>query len=122
MFSGILAAISGNAALGWIVRRIFDWGGWLLSILGGLLALYGQLDPATQTIIVSALQGHIGEVTLGSAFGLAMLVINQWRSWRATVKPQIVLPGKQRREMTEAEALAWNNAETGHNQTHIPTR
>ncbi|SDG34311.1 hypothetical protein [Pelagibacterium luteolum] len=122
MLTTIMTAISQNAALGWIVRRIFDWGGWLLSIIGGALALWSQLDPVTQATLLTVLQGNWGEVTLGSAFGFAALVISQWRSWRATVKPQVVDGQKHRRELTDAEALAMNNAATGHNQTHIQRR
>lgn len=122
MFSGIMAAISGNAALGWIVRRVFDWGGWMLTALGTILTLFANFDPATQAIIITVLQGNWQEMTLGSLVGLIPLAISQWRSWRATVKPQIVTAGKKRRILTETEALAFNNAATGLNQTSIPTR
>lgn len=125
MLTGIFTAIKTNAALGWIVRRIFDWGGWLAGILGGLLTLFLQLDPITQSAIITVLQGNWQQVTLGSAFGFAVLAINQWRSWRATVTPQAVTQSGVRVErpvLTDEEALALNERETGVKQTHIPTR
>lgn len=122
MLSSIFTAIGGNAALGWIFRRIPDWGGWVLGWLGGLLALFANLDPATQALVVTVLQGNWQEISLGSAIGFIIWALSQWRSWRATVKPHVVEPGNRRRELTEAEALALNNAETGLNQTHIPRR
>ncbi|WMT90179.1 hypothetical protein [Pelagibacterium sp. H642] len=109
MLTGIFTAIKTNAALGWIVRRIFDWGGWLAGILGGLLTLFLQLDTLTQSAIITVLQGNWQEVTLGSAFGFAVLAINQWRSWRATVRPQVVTSDKKKIEvpvLTEEQARA----------------
>ena len=122
MLSGIMAAIGGNAALGWAFRRIWDWGGWIGGTLGTVLALFANLDPATQAIVLTVLQGRWQEITLGGAVGFIIWALSQWRSWRATVKPQVVTPDRKRRVLTDAEALAINNAETGLNQTHIPRR
>ena len=103
MFAGILTAISSNAALGWLARRIPDWGGWLLGIIGGGLTLFMNLDPVTQMTITRVFQGNWQEISLGSLVGIAMLAFSQWRSWRATVNPHVV-GGGEVIELTEEEA------------------
>lgn len=104
MLSTIFAAISGNAIIGWLSRRVWDWGGQILGWLGFMLGLFAALDPATQATVIMVLQGRWGEITLLSVFGLVSFVASQVRSYRATVTPQIVLPGGQRRVLTEQEA------------------
>ncbi|WP_332717305.1 hypothetical protein [Pelagibacterium mangrovi] len=125
MITAILTAIKTNAKLGWLARRIWDWGGWIGGTLGSLLALFASLDPVTQGIILTVLQGRWQEITLGGAVGFIVWALSQWRSWRATVKPQAVTERGTRVEvpvLTEAEALALNERETGIKQTHIPRR
>lgn len=73
-------------------------------------------------MVFAILTGQGGTLTIGAGIGFAVYVWSQIMSYRATVKPQVVTPDKKRRELTDAEALAINNAETGLNQTHIPRR
>lgn len=87
---GFLASLFSQAGVGWLVRRAFDWGGWLLAILGGILAFFTQLDPQLQMMLLMALQGNWQSITIGSLFGIVPLAISQWRSWKATVDPHIV--------------------------------
>src|SRR5688572_3674656 len=104
---GFLATLFTQAGFGWLLRRVPDWGGHVLGWLGGLFALFMQLDPATQAIIVTVLQGNWQEITLGSAIGFVIWALSQWRSWRATVSPHVVTT--DRRVLTEDQA----RAETG---------
>lgn len=85
-----LSRLFSQAGSGWLVRRIFDWGGWILAAIGGVLSFFLQLDPQLQMALLMALQGSWQAIPIGSAFGLAMLVFSQWRSWKATVKPHAV--------------------------------
>ena len=120
MFTGILTAISSNAAVGWIARRIPDWGGQLLGWLGALFALFTQLDPVTQSILITVLQGNWETVTLGSLVGVIVWAIGQWRSWKATVNPHVITKDKKniRVELTEEEARQKVYEETGHYPTN----
>lgn len=125
MLTAILTAIKTNAKLGWLARRIWDWGGWIGGTIGAALYWFNGLDPTTQAIIITALQGHWDKLTLGSAVGFVFWALSQWRSWRATVQPQAVTERGTRVEapvLTEAEAVALNERETGIRQSHIPTR
>jgi hypothetical protein len=81
-----------KVALGWFGRRVLDWGGWLGTFIGGALALYNNLPPAVQDLILRVLTGNWKELTLGALVGLVPLVISQIASFRATVKPQVVTP------------------------------
>ena len=100
---GFLASLFSQAGVGWLVRRVFDWGGWIGGTLGTLLALFASLDPITQSAILTALQGRWQDVTLGGAVGFVIWGLSQWRSWRATVKPHVT-DGEHLRVLTEAEA------------------
>lgn len=91
-----MAAFFASVAVQWWLRRLWDWGGQLAGWLGGLLALYGMMPHDAQQTALAVLQGKWGEVSLASAGGFIVWAITQWRSYRATVKPQIVTgDGKQ---------------------------
>lgn len=79
-----------SAALGWLGRRVLDWGGWVGTIAAGGLALYANMTPTQQDSIGRLLSGNWQEVTLGAIAPLIMLVFSQVMSFRATVKPQVV--------------------------------
>lgn len=106
---GFIAGVASKAGVGWLLRRIPDWGGQLLGWLGGLFALFSQLDPATQAVLISVLQGNWHTVTLGSLAGVVLFVVGQWQSYRATVKPQVVTSEGTKIEvpvLTEEQARA----------------
>jgi hypothetical protein len=82
-----------SVVLGWLARRIPDWGGWLTMAGSAALWLfdaYSRMTPTDQEVIGQLLQGNWKTVTLGGAAGFISLIISQWRSYRATVTPQVV--------------------------------
>ncbi len=81
-----------KVALGWLGRRIPDWGGWLGGILFALLQFWNGLGPEGQEFVMVVLQGNWKSITLGALTGLVPLVISQIASFRTTVKPQVVTP------------------------------
>jgi hypothetical protein len=90
-----------SVVLGWLGRRVLDWGGWLGTFLLGLIGLYNALPPGAQASIGSALQGNWQDITLGSVIPLAALVFSQVMSFRATVKPQVVTDKGEKVAMKE---------------------
>lgn len=100
---GFLTTLFTRAGSGWLLRRVFDWGGWIGGTLGTLLALFASLDPVSQNAILGALQGRWQDITLGGAVGFIIWGLSQWRSWVATVKPHVT-DGDNVRVLTEAEA------------------
>lgn len=104
--SGLLSAVAGNAALGWLARR----GGEALSFGLGAGAIVAGLPSPYQQLIFDILAGRGGEASIGVYLGFAGWLLTQWRSWRATVNPHVVDANKHRRVLTEAEA----RAETGY--------
>lgn len=85
-----------SVAVQWFLRRILDWGGWLGTFLLGVIGFYNSLPPPLQAAIVTVVQGHWQDITLGSVIPLLGLIWSQIQSFRATVKPQIVTSdGKQ---------------------------
>lgn len=81
-----------SVALGWLGRRVLDWGGWLGTFLLSIIGLYNALPPAAQEAINAVLSGHWQDITLGSLIPLLALIWSQIASFRATVKPQVVTP------------------------------
>jgi len=90
-----------SVALNWWLRRLWDWGGQLAGWLGGLLALYGLMPADMQHTLLAILSGKWGEISLASAGGFLIWAITQWRSYVATVKPQIVTKAGKRAELRE---------------------
>ena len=84
-----------SAALGWFLRRILDWGGWLGAALLAVINFYNALPPELQGVIVKIFEGNWQSITLGSVPGLIALVWSQVQSFRATVRPQVVIDGQQ---------------------------
>ena len=85
-----MAAFFASAAVQWWLRRIWDWGGMIAGWLGGLLALYGLMPGEVQHAVLAILSGRWGDVSLAAAGGFIVWAFTQWRSYVATVKPQIV--------------------------------
>jgi hypothetical protein len=92
---GILSSV----AIGWLGRRILDWGGWLGTFLLTIIGLYNGLPPAAQQAIQAVVSGHWQDITLGSLIPLAALIWSQIASFRSTVKPQIVTPQGEKVEL-----------------------
>lgn len=90
-----------SIATQWWLRRLWDWGGQLAGWLGGLLALYGLMPPDMQHTLLAILSGRWGEISLASAGGFIVWAITQWRSYVATVKPQIVTKSGKRAKLSE---------------------
>lgn len=84
-----------SAALGWFLRRILDWGGWLGAALLAVINFYNALPPELQGVIVKVVAGNWREITLGAVPGLVALLWSQIQSYRATVRPQVVIDGQQ---------------------------
>ena len=84
-----------SAGLQWLLRRIPDWGGWLGGIFISAVTLYNALPPEAQTAITAVLSGRWQDITLGSLVPIAALVWSQVISYRATVKSQVVVDGRQ---------------------------
>lgn len=90
-----MTAFLSSAAFGWFLRRILDWGGWLGGFLLFVINTYNNMPPALQAAIMKVVEGNWQEITLGSLIPLGALVWSQIVSFRATVKPQVVIDGQQ---------------------------
>lgn len=84
-----------SVAVQWFLRRILDWGGWLGAVLLGIINFYNALPPPAQAAVSTIIQGKWQEITLGSLIPLGALVWSQIQSFRATVRPQVVVNGQQ---------------------------
>lgn len=105
-----------SVALGWLGRRVLDWGGWLGTFLLSIIGLYNALPRAAQDAIQAVLSGHWQDITLGSLLPLGVLIFSQVMSFRATVKPQVVTPDGNKVAMKElpkaAQTVVVEKAET----------
>lgn len=90
-----------SVAVQWWLRRIWDWGGQVAGWLGGLLTIYGLMPADMQHTFLAILQGKWGEISLASAGGFIVWAFTQWRSYVATVKPQIVTEDGKQADMRE---------------------
>jgi len=90
-----------SVAVQWWLRRIWDWGGMIAGWLAGLFTLYGLMPGDVQHTALAVLQGKWTEVSLASAGGFIVWAITQWRSYRATVKPQIVTEDGRQADLRE---------------------
>lgn len=85
-----MSKLFSSAAIGWFGRRILDWGGWLGTFIGGLLAFYNTMPPAMQQVIVNLLSSRWDDITLGAFVGFGALIFSQVQSFLATTQPQVV--------------------------------
>jgi len=99
-------SILSSVALGWLGRRVLDWGGWLGTFLLTIIGLYNGLPPLAQQAIQAVVSGHWQDITLGSLIPLAVLVWSQVSSFRATVKPQIVTSAGQKIDLDALQPVA----------------
>lgn len=79
-----------SVALGWLGRRVLDWGGWVGGTLFTIIQFYNSLPPGVQMIIQQVAEKRWTEITLGSLFIFVPYVWSQVQSFMATVKPQVV--------------------------------
>ncbi len=100
-----------GVALGWLGRRILDWGGWLGTFMLTIIGLYNGLPPVAQQAVQAVVTGHWQDITLGSLIPLAMLVWSQISSFRATVRPQIVTSDGQKVELDKLQPTVQANVE-----------
>jgi hypothetical protein len=98
--------ILSSVAIGWLGRRVLDWGGWLGTFLLSIIGIYNSLPPGAQEAIQSVLSGRWQDITLGAIIPLAALVWSQVVSFRATVKPQVVTSAGRRLENLPAPIQA----------------
>ena len=96
-----MTALFSSVALQWWLRRLWDWGGMLAGWLSGLLALYGMMPAEMQATLLAILGGRWGDVSLAAAGGFIVWGLTQWRSYIATVKPQIVTEDGRQAELRE---------------------
>jgi hypothetical protein len=80
-----------NVVLGWFVRRGLELGG----LLGALWVFYTNLPPASQDAIQQLFTGGWEQVTLGALFPILAALWGYVWSFRSTVKPQVVVDGRQ---------------------------
>lgn len=96
-----MGAFFASVAVKWWLRRILDWGGWMATLLLGVINTYNNLPPGLQAVIVQVIEGNWQEITLGSVPGIIALIWSQIQSYRATVKPQIVTADGKQAELRE---------------------
>lgn len=89
-----------SIAVQWSLRRVWELGSLATSTLSFLLGLYAIMPTDHQHTVLALLQGNWGELTLKAAGGLIVWAFVQWRSYRATVKPQVVTPGGQQIDLS----------------------
>lgn len=80
-----------NLVLAWLGRRALELGG----LAGTFLTIWSNLPPATQSAILALLTNKWQSVTLGAVAPLAVALFGYVMSFRATVKPQVVVDGKK---------------------------
>lgn len=90
-----MTAFLSSAALGWFLRRILDWGGWVGGFLLAVINFYNALPLPLQGVVVQVVEGNWQSITLGAVPGLIALVWSQIQSYRATTRAQVVVDGQQ---------------------------
>lgn len=101
MFKGVI--------LGWIGRRIPDWGGIILAVAGGLLSViefYNKLPPNVKLLVETVVAGNWGSITLATIPGLVVWAWSQFMSFRSTVQPKVVTPEGEVKALKELPPVA----------------
>lgn len=106
-------SILSSVAIGWLGRRLGDWGGWIVTVGGAVATLYGALDPTTQHAVLEAgkqiISGRWRDIPIGqvvTVLGAVSLIWSQRASFKATTKPQIVTTEGKRIDMDKLEPAA----------------
>ena len=116
-----LSGLAGNVVVGWVLRRVGEVAG----LLAFLLSLVLSLPPAYQDVIIALLTGQGGGLTITAILGLLGYLWAQYRSYRATVTPQVVTSDKTKHELpvlTEEQARDLVEQQTGRRPTGPVTR
>ena len=77
-----------NVIWGWVGRRAVEIGG----LLGLVWSAYAALAPGQQDLVNRIVTGNWQDITLGALVPFLIYIGSQVLSFRATVKPQVVLP------------------------------
>jgi len=99
-------SILSSVALGWLGRRVLDWGGIALGGAFGLIQFYNAMPPQVQTLVQKVATGHWQEITLGAVPGLLVWGWSQFQSFKATTRPQVVTDEGQRVETEKLGPVA----------------
>jgi len=91
-------SILSSVAIGWLGRRVLDWGGIALGGAFGLIQFYNAMPPQVQTLVQKVATGHWQEITLGAVPGLIVWGWSQFQSFKATTRPQVVTDDGKRVE------------------------
>ncbi len=75
-----------NVVVGWLLRRALEVGG----LIGTVVTLYMQLDPASQAVIQRILTGEWKTLPIGSIITLGIALWGYTASFRQTVRPKVV--------------------------------
>ena len=109
MFTTVATAIAQNVIFGWLWRRGQELG----SLATILVPIYLAMPPAMQKDVQAIFSGQGGGLTITAAFGILWYLWTQFKSWRATVQPQVVTPSGEKIELpkqgvatSQVEALA----------------
>ncbi|KKB12358.1 hypothetical protein VE25_07300 [Devosia geojensis] len=86
MVTSIITAVAQNVILGWLWRRVQELAGLALT----LVPIYLAMPPSMQADVHAIFSGQGGNLTISAAIGLAWYLWTQWKSYRATVMPQVV--------------------------------
>lgn len=95
MFKSVIA--------GFIIRRLGDIVFWIGNAAAFLVPLWMSLSPTTQDTLLAVVTRRMNwqDVSIGVVFATAVGAFNFYKSWRATVKDQVVSNG-QRHELPTA--------------------
>jgi hypothetical protein len=80
-----------NIILGWLARRALEVGG----LAGVVLTAWNNLPPELQTAVLALLTQNWQAMTLGTLVSLASAIGGYVWSWVSTMRPQVVVDGRQ---------------------------
>lgn len=75
-----------NVAIQWLIRRIPEVGGLLVTIV----TFFAAIPPEQQAVIIAILTGQGGALSVGAVIGLVMWAYAQIVSFRQTTKTKVV--------------------------------
>lgn len=99
-------SILSSVALGWLGRRVLDWGGIAIGGTFGLIQFYNNMPPPLQVLVQKVATGHWQEITLGAVPGLLVWGWSQFQSFKTTTRPQVVTDEGKRVEMDKLAPAA----------------
>ena len=96
-------SILSSVALGFFGRKLLDVGGWVGGVAMTAITAYNSMPPPLQAVVGKALTGHWQEITLAAIPGLVAWGWGQLKSYKATVKPQIVTSDGQKVDLDKLQ-------------------